>query len=401
MTSPRKSRDPKTLRPATQLIHGGSLRSRFDETSEALFLTQGYLYDTSELAEARFKGDDPGFIYSRFANPTVSMFEQRMALLEGAEAARATARGMAAVTASLMGQLRAGDHIVAARALFGSCLYVVEELLPRFGVASTLVDGADLDAWRAALRPNTKTAFLELVDIPGVAEIMHEAGATLVVDNVFATPLLQHPMKLGADCVVYSATKHIDGQGRVLGGVILASEKFIADHIHNFLRQTGPCLSPFNAWTLLKSLETLPVRVAAQTQSACKISDFLSRHPAIVRTLYPGRADHPQAALAQRPMEGGGTMVAFEVAGGKAAAFRAANAFTIIGISNNLGDAKSLVTHPETTTHQRLKPEQRTALGIAPGLLRLSVGLEDVEDLIEDLGLALDKGALPRRHAAE
>ena len=312
MTSPRKSRDPKTLRPATQLIHGGSLRSAFEETSEALFLTQGYLYDTMELSEARFKGDDPGFIYSRFANPTVSMFERRMALLEGAEAARATASGMAAVTASLMGQLKAGDHIVAARALFGSCLYVVEELLPRFGVASTLVDGADLDAWRAALRPNTKTAFLEsptnptleLVDIAAVAEIMHGAGATLVVDNVFATPLLQHPMKLGADCVVYSATKHIDGQGRVLGGVILASEKFIADHIHNFLRQTGPCLSPFNAWTLLKSLETLTVRVTAQTRSAGRIADFLSQHPAVRRTLYPGRADHPQAALARRQMEG-------------------------------------------------------------------------------------------------
>ncbi len=296
MTSPRKSRDPKTLRPATQLIHGGSLRSAFEETSEALFLTQGFLYDTMELSEARFKGDDPGFIYSRFSNPTVSMFEKRMALLEGAEAARATASGMAAVTAALMGQLKAGDHIVAARALFGSCLYVVEELLPRFGVASTLVDGADLDAWRAALRPNTKTAFLEsptnptleLVDIAGVAEIMHGAGATLVVDNVFATPLLQHPLKLGADCVVYSATKHIDGQGRVLGGVILASEKFIADHIHNFLRQTGPCLSPFNAWTLLKSLETLTVRVAAQTRSAGKIADFLSEHPAVRRTLYPG-----------------------------------------------------------------------------------------------------------------
>jgi O-succinylhomoserine sulfhydrylase len=379
MTSPRKSRDPKTLRPATQLIHGGSLRSSFEETSEALFLTQGYLYDTMELSEARFKGEDPGFIYSRFANPTVSMFEQRMALLEGAEAARATASGMAAVTASLMGQLKAGDHIVAARALFGSCLYVVEELLPRFGVASTLVDGADLDAWRAALRPNTKTAFLEsptnptleLVDIAGVAEIMHGAGATL------------------------------DGQGRVLGGVILASEKFIADHIHNFLRQTGPCLSPFNAWTLLKSLETLRVRVAEQTRSAGAIADFLSQHPAVVRTLYPGRADHPQAALAQRQMEGGGTMVAFEVAGGKAAAFRVANAFSIIGISNNLGDAKSLITHPETTTHQRLKPEQRTALGIAPGLLRLSVGLEDVDDLIEDLAQALDKASLPRRHAAE
>ena len=409
MASPRKSRDPRTLRPATQLIHGGSMRSGFDETSEALFLTQGYLYDTSEQAEARFKGEDPGFIYSRFANPTVSMFERRMALLEGAEAARATASGMAAVTASLMGQLKAGDHIVAARALFGSCLYVVEELLPRFGVASTLVDGANLDEWRGALRPNTKTAFLEsptnptleLVDIAAVAEIMHGAHATLVVDNVFATPLLQHPMKLGADCVVYSATKHIDGQGRVLGGVILASEKFIADHVHNLLRQTGPCLSPFNAWTLLKSLETLPVRVAAQMRSAGKIADFLSQHSTVVRILYPGRADHPQAALAQRQMAGGGTIVAFEVAGGKAAAFKVADALSIIGISNNLGDAKSLITHPETTTHQRLKPEQRAALGIAPGLLRLSVGLEDADDLIEDLAQALDKGALPRRHAAE
>src|SRR5208283_3786052 len=279
MTTPRKSRDPRTLRPATQLIHGGSLRSRFEETSEALFLTQGYLYDTSEQAEARFKGDDPGFIYSRFANPTVSMFERRMALLEGAEAARATASGMAAVTASLMGQLKAGDHIVAARALFGSCLYVVEDLLPRFGVASTLVDGADLDAWRAALRPNTRTAFLEtptnptleIVDIAGVAGIMHAAGATLVVDNVFASPLLQRPLKLGADCVVYSATKHIDGQGRCLGGVILGSRAFIEAHVHNFLRQTGPAMSPFNAWVLLKGLETLPLRVAQQQANAEKV----------------------------------------------------------------------------------------------------------------------------------
>src|SRR5271157_4803756 len=408
MTTPRKSRDPRTLRPATQLIHGGTLRSRFEETSEALFLTQGYLYDTSEQAEARFKGDDPGFIYSRFANPTVSMFEQRMALLEGAEAARAAASGMAAVTASLMGQLRAGDHIVAAKALFGSCLYVVEELLPRFGVASTLVEGTDLAAWRAAMRPNTKTLFLEsptnptleVIDIAAVAKIAHAGGATLVVDNVFASPMLQRPLELGADCVVYSATKHIDGQGRTLGGVILASEKFIADNIHNFLRQTGPCLSPFNAWTLLKSLETLPVRVAAQTRAAGKIADYLSDHPAVVRTLYPGRADHPQAALAKRQMEAGGTMLAFEVAGGKAAAFRVANALTIIGISNNLGDAKSLITHPETTTHQRLKPEQRAALGIGPGLLRLSVGLEDTDDLIEDLVHALDKAAT-RRSAAE
>jgi O-succinylhomoserine sulfhydrylase len=316
---------------------------------------------------------------------------------------------MAAVTASLMGQVKAGDHVVAARALFGSCLYVVEELLPRFGVASTLVEGTDLDAWRAAVRPNTRTAFLEsptnptleIVDIAAVADIMHGNGATLVVDNVFATPLLQHPMKLGADCVVYSATKHIDGQGRVLGGIILASEKFIADNIHNFLRQTGPCLSPFNAWTLLKSLETLPVRVEAQMRSAGRIADFLTQRPEVVRTLYPGRSDHPQAELIRRQMSGGGTMLSFEVAGGKAAAFRAANALSIIGISNNLGDAKSLITHPATTTHQRLKPEQREALGIGPGLLRLSVGLEDVEDLIEDLAQALDKAVAPRRHAAE
>jgi O-succinylhomoserine sulfhydrylase len=397
MISPRKSRDPLTLRPATRLVHGGSLRSQFDETSEALFLTQGYLYDTMEIAEARFKGSEPGFIYSRFSNPTVSMFEKRMALLEGAEAARATASGMAAVTAALMGQVKAGDHVVGAKALFGSCLYVVEELLPRFGVASTLVEGADLDAWRAAMRPNTKTVFLEsptnptlqVIDIAAVAEIAHKAGATLVVDNAFASPMVQRPLQLGADCVVYSATKHIDGQGRTLGGVILASEAFIAAHIHNFLRQTGPSLSPFNAWVMLKSLETLPVRVAAQTRSAERIAEFLSGHPRVGRVLYPGRPDHPQYEIARRQMSGGGTLVAFEVVGGKKEAFAFANALSIIGISNNLGDAKSLITHPETTTHQRLKPEQRAALGIGPGLLRLSVGLEDVEDLVEDLGRAL------------
>ena len=398
MSSPRKDRDPKTLRPATLLVHGASLRSQFDETSEALFLTQGYLYDTMEIAEKRFKGDEPGFIYSRFSNPTVAMFEKRMALLEGAEAARATASGMAAVTAALMGQVKAGDHVVAAKALFGSCLYVVEELLPRFGVSSTLVEGSDLDAWRAAMRPNTKTAFLEsptnptleVIDIAGVAKIAHGVGATLVVDNVFATPLMQSPLKLGADCVVYSATKHIDGQGRTLGGVILASEAFINDHIHNYLRQTGPCLSPFNAWVLLKSLETMQVRVEAQTRTAARIADFLAGHAGVTRVLYPGREDHPQYALARRQMSGGGTLVAFDVEGGKAGAFAFANALTIIGISNNLGDAKSLITHPETTTHQRLKPAQRAALGIGPGLLRLSVGLEDADDLIEDLAQALD-----------
>ena len=398
MTSPRKSRDPVTLRPATQLVHGGSMRSQFEETSEALFLTQGYLYDTMEEAEARFKGDMPGFIYSRFSNPTVAMFERRMALLEGAEAARATASGMAAVTAALMGQLKAGDHIVAARALFGSCLYIVEDLLPRFGVESTLVDGADLSVWGAAMRPNTRTTFLEsptnptleLVDIAEVAKIAHAHGATLVVDNVFATPLLQKPLQLGADCVVYSATKHIDGQGRTLGGVILASEAFIQTHIHNFLRQTGPSLSPFNAWVMLKSLETLPVRVAAQQASAARLADFLAGHPRVKRVFYPGRDDHPQRVLAKKQMLGGGTLVAFEVEGGKAGAFAFANALSIIGISNNLGDAKSLITHPETTTHQRLKPEQRAALGIASGLLRLSVGLEDGQDLLEDLAQALD-----------
>jgi O-succinylhomoserine sulfhydrylase len=407
MSSPRKSRDPRTLRPATRLVHGGAMRSQFEETSEALFLTQGYLYDTMAEAEARFKGDAPGFIYSRFANPTVAMFEQRMALLEGAEAARATTSGMAAVTAALMGQLKAGDHLVASRALFGSCLYVVEELLPRFGVASTLVEGGDLAAWKAAIRPNTKTAFLEsptnptleLVDIAAVADIVHQAGATLVVDNAFASPMLQQPLALGADCVVYSATKHIDGQGRTLGGVILASEKFIADNVHNFLRQTGPCLSPFNAWVLLKALETLPLRVGQMDRSAARIADFLATHPSVARVVYPGRADHPQRAVAAKQMSSGGTLVAFEVVGGKTAAFAAADALTIIGISNNLGDAKSLITHPETTTHQRLKPEQRAALGIGPGLLRLSVGLEDPEDLIEDLDQALGKLAAIRSAA--
>jgi O-succinylhomoserine sulfhydrylase len=409
MTTPRKTRDPRTLRPATRLVHGGSMRSQFEETSEALFLTQGYLYDTMAEAEMRFKGDAPGFIYSRFANPTVSMFERRMALLEGAEAARATASGMAAVTAALMGQLRAGDHIVAAKALFGSCLYVVEELLPRFGVASTLVEGTDLAAWRAAMRPNTKTAFLEsptnptleVIDIAGVAEIVHESGATLVVDNVFASPMLQHPLKLGADCVVYSATKHIDGQGRTLGGVILASEAFIGEHIHNFLRQTGPSLSPFNAWVMLKSLETLPLRVAQQDRSAAKIADFLAGHPQVTRVIYPGRADHPQRAVVERQMSGGGTLVAFEIEGGKREAFAMADALSIIGISNNLGDAKSLITHPETTTHQRLKAEQRAALGIGPGMLRLSVGLEDADDLIEDLAQALAAMGAREPRAAE
>ncbi len=394
----RRPRAQEALRPATKLVHGGTMRSSFGETSEAMFLTQGFIYDTMEAAEARFKGEDSGFIYSRFSNPTVAMFEARMALLEGAEAARATASGMAAVTASLRGLVKAGDHVVAAKALFGSCRYVVEDLLPRFGVASTLVDGADLDQWRAAMRPQTKTLFLEsptnptleLVDIAAVADIAHRGGATLVVDNVFATPMYQSPLALGADCVVYSATKHIDGQGRCLGGVILASNQFIDTHVHNLLRQTGPALSPFNAWVLLKGLETLPVRVAAQVASAAKVADVLAVQPGIKAVLYPGRADHPQAALARRQMKGGGTLVTFEVEGGKAAAFRLANALEVIGISNNLGDAKSLITHPSTTTHQRLSAEVRAGLGINDAMVRLSVGLEDVEDLIDDLMRGLE-----------
>ncbi|WP_298425619.1 O-succinylhomoserine sulfhydrylase [Rhodoblastus sp.] len=390
--------DARSLRPRTKMVHGGTLRSGYGETSEALFLTQGFVYNSAEVAEGRFTGADEGFQYSRFGNPTVAMFEQRMALLEGAEAARATATGMAAVTTALMGQLRAGDHVVASRALFGSCLYIVTDLLPRFGVESTTVDGNDLDQWKAALRPNTKTAFLEsptnpalgVLDIPAIAEIVHSVGATLVVDNVFATPLMQKPLELGADCVVYSATKHIDGQGRCLGGVVLGSKAFIETHIQNFIRQTGPSLSPFNAWVLLKGLETLPLRVAQQQESAAKIADFLAGDSKIARVYYPSRSDHPQYELAKRQMKGGSTMVAFEVKGGKAEAFRMANAFEIIKISNNLGDAKSLVTHPATTTHQRLSEDARRAAGIGPGMLRLSVGLEDAEDLIDDLkrGLA-------------
>jgi O-succinylhomoserine sulfhydrylase len=391
----------KHYRQATELVHGGTLRSSFGETSEALFLTQGFVYESMEQAERRFKGEEPGFLYSRFSNPTIAMFERRMALLERAEAARATASGMAAVTAALLGQLKAGDHVVAAKALFGSCRYVVEELLPRFGVASTLVDGTDLDQWRAAMRPNTKTTFLEsptnpgldIIDIAAVAEIAHAAGATLVVDNVFATPLLQSPLVLGADCVVYSTTKHIDGQGRCLGGVILASEAFIQDHIHNFLRQTGPALSPFNAWVMLKSLETLPVRVVQQMANAARVADYLAGAPGIERVLYPARADHPQHALAMRQMKGGGTLVTFDVAGGKAGAFRFANRLSIIKISNNLGDAKSLITHPATTTHQRLGPQARAEMGVGDGMLRLSVGLEDIDDLIEDLAAGIAAAA--------
>ena len=395
-------KDVEQLRPRTQLVHAGVRRSQFQETSEAIFLTQGFVYPDAEAAEARFKGEDPGFIYARYGNPTVAMFEDRIAALEGAEAAFATASGMAAVNGAMMSQLKAGDHVVAARALFGSCLWICETLLPKFGVAVTLVDGGDLAQWRAAMRPETKVVFfespsnptLEIIDIAAVAEIAHAAGACVVIDNVFATPMYQRPLSLGADVVVYSATKYIDGQGRCLGGVVLGREKFIRGDFETYLKHTGGAMSPFNAWVMLKGMETLALRCAAQVASAAEIANALAGHPAVTRLLYPGRADHPQHALAMAQMQGtGGAVIALEVAGGQAGAFRFLNALRLVLISNNLGDAKSIVTHPATTTHQRLSEDARRALGITPGLVRLSVGLEDPADLIADLLRALDAAA--------
>ena len=388
---------PQFWRPATRMVHGGTVRSGFGETSEALFLTQGFVYDSAEAAEARFKGEEDGFIYSRYANPTVDMFEKRMCLLEGAEDARAMASGMAAVSAAIGCQVKAGDHIVAARALFGSCRWVVETLMPRYGVECTLVDGRNLDEWKAAMRPQTKVLFLEsptnptleLCDIAAIADIAHEGNARLVVDNVFATPILQKPLELGADIVIYSTTKHVDGQGRCLGGIVLGSREWIDENLHDYFRHTGPSMSPFNAWVMLKGLETLPLRVCQQTETAALIADQLAQEKGVSRVLYPGRADHPQADIARKQMAGGSTLVAFELAGGKKAAFAFENALSIIRISNNLGDAKSLVTHPATTTHKNLAPEARAQLGISDGLVRLSVGLEDSADLMEDIAAAM------------
>jgi O-succinylhomoserine sulfhydrylase len=385
------------LHPETLLVQGGSLRSQFGETSEALFLTSGFVYDSAEEAEARFKGEAEGYVYSRYANPTNTMFETRMALLEGAEAARGTASGMAAVTSALMCCLQAGDHVVAARAMFGACRLVIQQILPRFGIASTLVDGRDLSAWRGAVRANTRVLFcespanpmLELVDLAGVAEIAKDAGAYFMADNVFATPVLQKPLAHGADAVIYSATKHIDGQGRCLGGVICASTAFVESHLRDFLRNTGPVLSAFNAWLLLKGLETLPLRIARASASAAKIADFLAGCPQVERVFYPGRADHPQREIAAKQMAGGGPLVAFRLNADKAAAFRFMNALKLIKISNNLGDTKSLIAHPATTTHHRLSDEAKAELGITPATVRLSVGLEHADDLIADLDRAL------------
>ncbi|MFN4124804.1 O-succinylhomoserine sulfhydrylase [Pannonibacter indicus] len=387
----------RPLRPATRLVHGGTVRSQHGETSEAIFLTQGFVYANAEAAEARFNGEDPGYVYSRYSNPTVAMFEQRMCELEEAEAAIGTASGMAAVNLALMASVKAGDHVVAAKALFGSCRYIVETLLPRFGVTSTLVDGTDLNQWRDAVKPNTKAVFLEsptnpaldVIDIAAVAEIAHGVGARVIIDNVFATPIFQSPLKLGADVVVYSATKHIDGQGRCLGGVVLSDAKWIEEEVLPLVKHTGPAMSPFNAWVLLKGLETLPLRVAQQSSSAARIAGRLAGDPAIARLIYPGRDDHPQAAVARKQMRGGSTMLAFELKGGKAAAFAFTNALEVIKLSNNLGDAKSLITHPSTTTHKNVAEEARLELGITEGMLRLSVGLEDPLDLIEDIERAL------------
>lgn len=384
--------------PRTKLVHAGIKRSQYGELSEAIFLTQGFAYDTAEQAEARFieAGEDE-YVYARYGNPTVRMFEERIAALEGAEDAFATASGMAAVSGTLFSMLSSGDHIVSARALFGSCLFIVQNILPKWGVEVTLVDGTDLNAWKAAMRPDTKAVFLEaisnptleVIDIRGVSDIAHEVGATVVVDNVFATPIFQRSLELGADVVIYSATKHIDGQGRCLGGVVLGTKEFIRKTFEPFNKHTGPALSPFNAWIMLKGLETLDLRCRAQAESAAAIVEALQGHPKLDRVIYPFAKDHPQLELAKTQMTAGGTVVSIDVKGGQPAAFRFLNALEIVTMSNNLGDAKSLATHPTTTTHQRLTAEERQQLGITDGLVRISIGLEDGSDLIRDITHAL------------
>jgi len=384
-------------RLATNLIHAGRIRTNLDENAEALFLTSGFVYENAELAESVFANQVPHYQYSRFANPTVTMLEGRLAEIEGAEACRCTATGMAAVHSSMLSHLKTGDRVVAARALFGSCHWIVSTLLPQYGIEAVFVDGTSLDEWAAALSRKTamvlletpSNPMLEIVDLKAVCEMAHAAGALVVVDNVFATPLLQRPLEFGADVVVYSATKHMDGQGRVLGGAVLGTKKWIDEVYQPFFRNTGPAMSPFNAWVILKGIETMGLRVAAQSANAARVADFLADQKGISRSLYPFREDHPDQKLAMAQMSAGGTIVAFEVKGGKEAAFKMMNAFRIISISNNLGDTKSLATHPATTTHMRIGPEERAKLGITDGIVRLSVGLEDVEDLVDDLSAAL------------
>ena len=388
----------RALRPDTLAVRGGLARSNFDETSEALYLTSGFVYDCAEQAEAAFKDEIDKFIYSRYGNPTVSMFEERLRLLEGAEGCFATASGMAAVFVALGALLGQGDRLVSSRALFGSCLVVVDEILPRWGVETVLVDGTDLEQWRKALSEPTTAVFFEtpsnpmqeIVDIRAVSDLAHAAGATVVVDNVFGTPVFSKPLQHGADIIIYSATKHIDGQGRVLGGAVLGPKEFIDGPVKNLMRHTGPSMSPFNAWTLVKGLETLSLRVERQAANALAFATALEAHPAVTRVIYPWLESHPQHELARAQMGGGGTVVTFFVDGGKAEAFAVMNAFEVIDISNNLGDAKSMVTHPATTTHRRLSPQARAAVGITDGTVRISVGLEDVQDLIDDVTAALD-----------
>ena len=395
---PKDGKGAKAWRQATSLVRGGLERSGFGETSEALFLSSGFVYDSAEAAEARFKGEAEGFVYSRYGNPTVRMFEERLAALEGAGACFATASGMAAVFASMMCHLKTGDRVVASRALFGSCHHIITQILPRFGIETRLVDGSDLEQWREALAPGAAMVFLEspanptldLIDIPEVCALARSAGALVIVDNVFATPLLQKPFELGADIVVYSATKHIDGQGRCLGGAVLGSRSYIDETLQPFMRHTGPALSPFNAWVMLKGLETLELRVARQCEVALTLAELLQDQDGVERVLYPGLPSHPHHDLAQQQMTGFGTLIAFELPGGKAQAFRFLNALELIDISNNLGDAKSLITHPATTTHRAMGPEGRAQIGVTDGMLRLSVGLEDPEDLAEDLLQALE-----------
>lgn len=391
----QKKTDVTGWRPRTRAVRGGLRRTEFHETAEGLFLTSGYTYSSGEDAEAAFRpGGIPGrFVYSRYGNPTVAMFEERLRLLEGAEGIRSTASGMAAVFASLICQLKAGDRVVGSRSVFPSCTYIISDLLARFGVLSEQIDGTDLNEWERALAKPTKTVFLEtpsnpmleIIDVPAVCKLAHRAGARVIVDNVFATPLLQRPLELGADIVVYSTTKHLDGQGRSLGGAVLGSRSYIEDELAPFLRHTGPSLSPFNAWLVLKGLETLDLRVSAQCRTALALAQFLEKHPKVRRALYPELDSHPQKALARAQMSAGGTMITFEIDGDKAAAFRFINALEIIDISNNLGDAKSLICHPASTIHQRLGPEKRQKIGVTDGVLRFSIGLEDEADLRADL----------------
>jgi O-succinylhomoserine sulfhydrylase len=393
----KQKSDPNSWGDATKLVRGGLDRSRHGETSEALYLNSGFVYDEPETAERRFSGEDDGYVYGRYGNPTVTMFEERLALLEGAEACYALASGMASVFGALACQLKAGDHLVSSKALFGSCYQVVTSILPRFGIRATLVDGSDLAAWKQAITPDTKCVFLEtpsnptldVIDLEAVCGIAKAAGANVVVDNIFATPILQRPLAYGADVVVYSGTKHMDGQGRVLGGAIVSTKTFKDEQLKPFLRHTGPSISPFNAWVLLKGLETMKLRVEAQSRAAEAVAVALSGMSGIARVIYPHLDSHPQAALARKQMKMGGTMVTFEVAGGKAKAFDLLRNLGIVDISNNLGDAKSLMTHPASTTHRNIGAEARAMMGITDGMVRLSVGLEDTDDLINDLRQAL------------